>query len=42
MKWLKEDIKTAIKLNQNGKRFDEIAQLLNRNTRGVQVKLKVG
>jgi predicted nucleic acid-binding Zn ribbon protein len=39
MKWLKEDVEKAIELNQNGKRFDEIAQLLNRNTRGVQVKL---
>lgn len=39
MKWLDEDVKTAIELNQNGKRFDEIAQLLNRDTRGVQCKL---
>ena len=39
MKWLKKDVEKAIELNQNGKRFDEIAQILNRNTRGVQVKL---
>jgi hypothetical protein len=41
MKWLKEDIEKIIELNQNGKRFDEIAQLLNRNTRSIQVKLNI-
>jgi hypothetical protein len=41
MKWLKEDVEKAIELNQNGKRFSEIAQLLNRNTRSVQVKLNI-
>jgi hypothetical protein len=39
MKWLKEDVEKAIELNRNGKRFSEIAIILNRETRGVQVKL---
>lgn len=39
MKWLKEDVEKAIELNRNGKRFNEIAIILNRETRGVQIKL---
>jgi hypothetical protein len=39
MKWLKEEIEKAINLNKEGKRFNEIALILNRNTRSVQVKL---
>lgn len=39
MKWLKEEIEKAIKLNRNGKRFEEIAIELNRDTRSIQVKL---
>jgi hypothetical protein len=41
MKWLEKDIEKAINLNNVGKRFNEIALILNRNTRSVQVKLNI-
>jgi predicted nucleic acid-binding Zn ribbon protein len=40
MKWLKEDIETAISLNESGLRIEEIAKILNREFRSVQIKLQ--
>ena len=39
MKWKDDEIKTAIILNKNGKRFNEIATILNRNKRSVEIRL---
>lgn len=39
MKWTKKDIEIAISLHTEGKRFQEIAEELNRNFRCVQIKL---
>jgi predicted nucleic acid-binding Zn ribbon protein len=39
MKWNKEDVEKAIILNKEGKKFQEIAEALNRNFRCVQIKL---
>lgn len=39
MRWNDNEITRAIRLNKNGKRFNEIAVELGRNTRSVQVKL---
>jgi hypothetical protein len=40
MKWSKEEIQNAINLHKQGKRFEEIAQELKRETRSVDLKLK--
>jgi predicted nucleic acid-binding Zn ribbon protein len=40
MKWLKEDVETAISLNKSGRRIEEIAKILNREFRSVQIKLQ--
>jgi hypothetical protein len=39
MKWENDEIETAVTLNKNGKRFDEIASVLNRNKRSVEIRL---
>lgn len=40
MKWTKEDVNVAISLNKSGKRIEEIANVLNRDFRSVQIKLQ--
>jgi len=40
MKWTKEDIESAITLNQSGQRIEDIAKILNREFRSVQIKLQ--
>ena len=39
MKWIEEEINEAIKLNKEGKRFDEIAFILNRTYKTIKIKL---
>lgn len=39
MKWIDDEIKTAIALNKNGIRFNEIANILNRSKRSVEIRL---
>lgn len=40
MKWNTEETKKAIELHKLGKRFEEIALILNRTTRSIDLKLK--